>query len=161
MLITKEIARHVREVHFGSNWADSCLKDQLKDVNWVEATTQVYSLNSISCLAYHMHYYIVAVSKVLQNQPLVAKDKDSFKLPPITSQEEWDNLLQKIWNDAEKFAELIENFPEENLFKDMADKKYGSFYRNFQGIIEHFHYHLGQIALIKKIIREIPLFTNS
>ncbi len=154
MFLTKEIARHVREVHFGENWTDSCLKDQLEDVDWLEATTQVQGLNSISSLAYHINYYIVAVIGVLQNKPLVAQDKESFNLPPISSQEDWNNLLEKIWADAEKFAVLIENFPEEKLFEDMSDKKYGSFYRNFQGIIEHFYYHLGQIALIKKIIRE-------
>ena len=154
MFLTKEIARHVREVHFGENWTDSCLKDQLEDVDWLEATTQVHALNSISSLAYHINYYIVAVIGVLQNKPLVAQDKESFNLPPISSQEDWNKLLEKIWADAEKFAVLIENFPEEKLFEDMSDKKYGSFYRNFQGIIEHFYYHLGQIALIKKIIRE-------
>jgi hypothetical protein len=154
MFLTKEIARHVREVHFGENWTDSCLKDQLEDVNWLEATTQIHELNTISSLAYHINYYIVAVIGVLQNKPLVAQDKESFNLPPISSQEDWNNLLEKIWADAEQFAKLIENFPEEKLFEDMSDKKYGSFYRNFQGIIEHFYYHLGQIAFIKKIIRE-------
>ncbi|HAI83731.1 MAG TPA: DUF1572 domain-containing protein, partial [Chitinophagaceae bacterium] len=29
----------------------------------------------------------------------------------------------------------------------------GTYYRNILGLIEHTHYHLGQIALIKKIIR--------
>lgn len=154
MFLTQEIARHVREVHFGENWTDSCLKDQLEDVDWLEATTQVQALNSISSLAYHINYYIVAIIGVLQNKPLVAQDKESFNLPPISSQEDWNNLREKIWADAKKFAELIENFPEEKLFEDMPDKKYGSFYRNFQGIIEHFYYHLGQIALIKKMIRE-------
>jgi hypothetical protein len=158
MGITKEIAQHFREVHFGENWTDSCLKDQLQDVNWKEATTQVHSLNSIAMLVYHMNYYVAAVLKVLQNEPLGAKDKDSFNLPSITSQEEWDCLLTKIWDDAEKCSALIEKFPEEKLFEDMVDKKYGSFYRNFQGIMEHLYYHLGQIALIKKIIRDKTYF---
>ncbi|MGN6163930.1 MAG: hypothetical protein ACTHOF_05245 [Flavisolibacter sp.] len=33
-----------------------------------------------------------------------------------------------------------------------VDEKYGTYYRNLQGIIEHTHYHLGQIVLIKKLL---------
>ena len=43
--------------------------------------------------------------------------------------------------------------PDEQLWKEFAEKKYGNYYRNLQGIIEHFHYHLGQIAFIKKIVK--------
>ena len=150
----EEARKYYEEVLGLTCYAVEEVKDQLEDVNWLEATTQIHELNTISSLAYHINYYIVAVIGVLQNKPLVAQDKESFNLPPISSQEDWNNLLEKIWADAEQFAKLIENFPEEKLFEDMSDKKYGSFYRNFQGIIEHFYYHLGQIAFIKKIIRE-------
>jgi len=30
--------------------------------------------------------------------------------------------------------------------------KYGNYFRNIVGVIEHIHYHLGQIVLIKKIL---------
>jgi hypothetical protein len=34
----------------------------------------------------------------------------------------------------------------------LTDPQYGSYYRDPQGIIEHLHYDLGQIVLIKKIL---------
>ncbi len=46
----------------------------------------------------------------------------------------------------------MEQLPEHKLWEDFTDKKYGNYYRNFHGIIEHSHYHLGQIVLIKKIL---------
>ena len=61
-------------------------------------------------------------------------------------------MLKKTWSDAENFAKRIEQLPEHTFEKDFLDKKYGSYYRNLHGIIEHSHYHLGQIVLIKKII---------
>jgi len=42
----------------------------------------------------------LAVSKVLQGGPLDASDKYSFDYPPIGSEEDWQNLLDKIWRDA-------------------------------------------------------------
>jgi hypothetical protein len=149
---TVQIAKHLREVYIGGNWTSVNLKDGLADVTWQQATTKVYSFNTIATLVYHMNYYVSTVLKVLQGEPLVAKDKFSFDQPPIQSQEDWEKLLDKTWTDAENFASLIEQLPESKLWEDFTDKKYGTYYRNLHGIIEHIHYHLGQIVLIKKIL---------
>jgi hypothetical protein len=150
-LIT-QIAKHFRDVHFGGNWTSSNLKEALADVTWQQATTQVSSLNTIAALVYHINYYISAVAGVLQGEPLNAHDKYSFDLPPIHSDEDWKQLLDKMWGDAEIFAGLIEQMPESKLGEVFVDEKYGTYYRNIHGIIEHTHYHLGQIVLIKKML---------
>jgi hypothetical protein len=152
MNLTRQIAKHFRAVHFGGNWTSVNLKDTLADVSWQQATTKVYSLNTIADLVFHTNYYVSAVLKVLNGEPLDAKDKYSFDHPPIQSQEDWEKLLDKIWMDAENFAILIERLPETRLGEIFTDEKYGNYYRNMHGIIEHTHYHLGQIVLIKKIL---------
>ncbi len=152
MNLTAQIAKQFRELHFGGNWTSVNLKEILADVSWQQATTQVYSLNTISTLVYHTNYYVSAVLKVLQGEPLNAKDKNSFELPPILSQEDWENLLNKTWTEAETFASLVEQLPESKLGETFCEEKYGNYYRNIHGIIEHTHYHLGQIVLIKKIL---------
>jgi len=154
MNLTAQIAKHFREVHFGGNWTSSNLKDHLADVTWQQATTQVYAINPIATLVYHMNYYVSAVLKVLQGASLDAKDKYSFDHSPILSQKDWEKLLNKTWTDAENFASLVEQLPESKLWEAFSDEKYGNYYRNFHGIIEHTHYHLGQIVLIKKILLE-------
>ncbi len=154
MNLTAQIAKHFREVHFGGNWTSSNLKDHLADVTWQQATTQVYSINPIATLVYHINYYVSAILKVLRGEPLDAHDKYSFDLPPILSQEDWEKLLDKTWTDAEDFAILVEQLPESKLGETFSDEKYGNYYRNFHGIIDHTHYHLGQIVLIKKILLE-------
>lgn len=80
---------------------------------------------------------------VLQGMPLNAHDKYNFDLPPIASQDDWENLVNKTLNDAETVSALIEKLPEEKLWKTFADPKYGTYYRNLHGLIEHVHYHLG------------------
>ena len=155
MNLPAELAKHLKDVHLGGNWTSSNLKDNLTDVSWQQATTQVHSFNTIATLVYHVNYYISAVLKVLQGGPLEASDKYSFDLPPIESQRDWDNLLDKTFANAETFALLIEQLPEHKLWESFADEKYGTYYRNIQGIIEHTHYHLGQIALIKKILLQV------
>jgi uncharacterized damage-inducible protein DinB len=152
MQLSKQIAKHLREVYFGGNWTASNLKESLADVTWQQATTKVYSINTIATLVYHMTYYIGGVIKVLHGGPLDISDKFSFEHPPINSQEDWEKMLDAVWADVEAFAVLIEQLPESRYWEDMLDGKYGNYYRNIVGIIEHCHYHLGQIVLIKKII---------
>lgn len=154
--LSAQIAKHFREVHFGGNWTSSDLKTQLADVDWQEAVTQLHSFNTIANLVFHMNYFVSAVLGVLQGGQLDAKDKYSFECPPIQSQDDWEKLLDKTWRDAEDFASLIEQLPEHRLWEDFTDKKYGTYYSNIHGIIEHIHYHLGQIVLIKKILLQTP-----
>ncbi|MCJ0742737.1 DinB family protein [Pedobacter montanisoli] len=152
-MLVKQIAKHFNDVHFGGNWTTVNLKNLLADVTWQEATTELYQLNTIAVLVFHMNYYVSAVLKVLQGKPLNASDQYSFDLEPVTNEEQWQALINKALTEAALFTREFENLPEEQLLEDFTDPKYGNYYRNLSGIIEHTHYHLGQIALIKKIIR--------
>lgn len=154
MTSVQQIAKHFREVHFGGNWTSVNLKDTLADISWQQATTKVHNLNTIAVLVFHINYYVSAVLKVLQGETLNASDKFSFDLAPITNAGDWQKLIDKTLLEAELFAEQIEKLDDAKLFDNFADPKYGSYYRNLTGIIEHTHYHLGQISLIKKIVNE-------
>ncbi|HET7899168.1 MAG TPA: DUF1572 domain-containing protein [Flavisolibacter sp.] len=154
MSISAQLAKHLRDVHFGGNWTSVNLKDTLSGIDWQQATTKTDSLNTIALLVYHMHYYVAAILKVMQGGPLDAKDQYSFDLPPLQTQMDWERLQQSVWTDAEDLAKLVESLPEEKLWENFAGEKYGTVYRNIQGLIEHTHYHLGQIALIKKLLPE-------
>jgi hypothetical protein len=154
MKVPQEIARHLREVHFGGNWTFVNLKDTLSDITWQQATTKVPNFNTIAALVYHMNYYVSLVTKVLQGGPLDGKDKYSWEMPPIESQEAWEQLRDKTFTDAENFARQIEQVPEDILGEVFHDTKYGNYYRNLHGVIEHCHYHLGQIVIIKKLLAQ-------
>ena len=152
MKSTDQIARHLREVHFGGNWTASNLRDTLAGVTWQGATTRVNGFHSIAALVYHMHYFVAATLQVLQGGPLDAKEASSFDHPPIACQQDWDNLLEKTWSDAEHLALAIEQLPESQLDEPFVDEKWGNHYRCLHGPIEHCHYHLGQIAMLKTLL---------
>ncbi len=152
MNLSTQIAKHFREIHVGGNWTSVNLKDTLTDITWQQATTKVHSFNTIATLVFHVNYYVTTVLKVLQGGPLDAHDKYSFTHPEINNATDWNSMTQKAFTEAETLAELIEQFPETQLWENFTEEKYGNYYRNFHGIIEHTHYHLGQIVLIKKIL---------
>ena len=150
---TSEIANRFRETILNGTWiANTNYKNQLENLDWKIATTQVKNLNTISLLAQHIHYYIDGINNVFKGGPLDIKDKFSFDFPPINSQQDWQDFLSKFWNATEEFAAFLEQMPDENLDEVFVDAKYGTYQRNIDAMIEHSYYHLGQIVLIKKII---------
>jgi uncharacterized damage-inducible protein DinB len=155
MKLTTALAKRFREIILNGDWVVATnFKDQLSDLTWKQATTKIGSLNTIAALTFHVDYYIAGILNVFEGGSLDIRDKYSFNLPPIKSKEDWEKLLDKIWNDAEKFANLIELMPDKKLEEVFADKKYGSYERNINAMIEHGYYHLGQITLIKKMVIE-------
>lgn len=154
MEYTKQIAKLLRDVHLGGNWTWVNLKDTLENVTWEEATTKIQDLNTIASLVYHLDYYTAGVTEYLTGKPLTIKDQFSWETPVISSEEEWGNALTRLWSNAENLAKAIENLPQDKLAEIFFEDRYGNYYRNLHGIIEHCHYHLGQIVLIKKILKK-------
>jgi len=152
MTTTQLIAKQLRDVYSNGNWTWATLKDKIKDVSWQEATTQIYGLNTIATLVYHINYYTHEVANALEGQEFTASDKLAFTHPPINNEEDWQHMLNGVFADGERLARQIEKLDDSILNEYFQEEKYGSYYRNFCGIIEHFHYHLGQIVIIKKIL---------
>ncbi len=152
MGLAANIAKQFRDTHFGDNSTGTNVKTVLSDITWQQAVTQVSSLNTIAKLVFHINYYVSGVMNVLKGGELVIRDRYSYDLPPINNQEDWEQLRNKALIEAEEFANLLEQLPDERYFETFVDEKYGNYYRNITGIIEHTSYHLGQISLIKKML---------
>ena len=151
-MLSNQLAKQLREVHFGGNWTAVNLRDVLADVSRDQAVQRRSHLHSIAELVFHMNYFVRAVLSVERGGPLEAHDKFSFDLPRLQSEIDWQNLLDKTWADAEELASRIAQIPDTGLWEDFAEAKHGTRFRNFQGLIEHCHYHLGQIVILKKML---------
>jgi hypothetical protein len=149
-----QIAKHFNDAFNGGNWTWVNLKETLKDITWQQATTPVYNCNTIAVLTYHISYYVTVQLKVLKDGSLEGTDKDSFNCPPVQSQEDWETLLRKIWQEVEEYTLLSQQLPDDRLDEVFILEKYGNWYRNLLGIIEHTHYHMGQIVILKKILQQ-------
>ena len=151
----QQIAHQFREVYLSGEWiARTNLKQELSEITWEEANTKIGTLNTIAELAFHINYYIAGLVEALEGAPLSIRDQYSFDMPPIQSQADWQERQAKMWQDGERFAQLVENLPADTLMGPFLEEKYGNNFRNFVGMIEHCYYHLGQIVLLKKLVRE-------
>jgi uncharacterized damage-inducible protein DinB len=153
--IAQQTATRFREVILNGTWiANTNFKDQLDGLNYQIAVTKVDSFNSIAAVAQHIDYYINGINNVFKGGNLDIRDQFSFDFAPITSQNQWETFLAQFWNDAETFASFLEKMTDEQLHQSFVNEKYGTYFRNIDGMIEHSYYHLGQIVLLKKMIQK-------
>lgn len=134
--------------------ANTNYKHILEDVTRQQATAKIGSLNTIALLIFHINYYVAGVLNVFENGKLEISDKYSFDAPEITTEQDWKNRKEELFQNADKLAKHIEQLTAEELQQPFIDEKYGNYLRNINGMIEHSYYHLGQISLIKKMILE-------
>jgi len=153
MTLSKQIAKQIKEVFLDGTWVATNYKTQLSDVSWAQAITKVNDLNTIADLAFHIDYYLDGLIRVFQGGTLDIKDKYSYDAPAIASEKDWELRLQKLFNDAETFAQLVEQMTDNEIMQPFVEEKYGNNFINIQAMIEHCYYHLGQIVLIKKLLK--------
>ena len=152
MNFAQQSAKHLRDVFFGGNWTTTNVREVLLDVDWRTATTKVDSFNTLVALTYHIGYFVTAQLQVMRENKLDAHDKFSFDHPTIRSESDWQQLKEKVFAEVEELAAFFEKMEDHQLFDNFMEARYGSYFRNLLGLIEHTHYHLGQIVIIKKMI---------
>lgn len=152
---SKQLASRLKEVFLDGTWiANTNFNQELSKVDWQQATHKIGSLNTIAALTFHINYYLAGVLEVFKGQPLSIRDKYSFDVPLIESQEEWQSLFSDFKRHAEAFAEQVDMMSSDQLESVFVDEKYGTYRRNIEGMIEHGYYHLGQVVLIRKMMHE-------
>jgi hypothetical protein len=148
-----EIANRLKEVFLGGKWiANTNWKEQLLDTTWEQAIYKIENLNTIALLTFHINYYVKGLLHVLQGGDLLIKDKFSFDIPEMIVETEWQSLVNEFISNVETFINTIEKMEESKLNDPFVEEKYGSYGRNFEGVIEHSYYHLGQVVLLKKMM---------
>ena len=148
-------AKRLSEVLLDGHWITNInYQEVIADLSWEEATTQINSYNTIALLTFHVNYYLKGVLQVLNGGTLDIRDKYSYDAPPLDSSEKWDALRNEFIVTAESFVGKVQEMSDADLDAPFVDPKYGNYQRNLDGMIEHAYYHLGQMALIKKSIRE-------
>lgn len=149
------LANRLREVLLNGHWiANTNFKEQVEVISWQQAIQKVDNLNTIAVLTYHINYYLAGLLHAFETGKLEIRDKYSFDLPPIQSAADWNQLVTGFLNNAEQFANSVEQMNDHLLDQPFIDAKYGTYLRNIEGVIEHSYYHLGQVSLLKKMITQ-------
>ena len=162
MKTTEFIAQHLIEVFEGGNWTDVSMNATLRDINYKEATTVTKaSYNTIAALVYHISFYNEIVLKRLQGINPAIGNANGFDLPSTKNEHDWIKLKERCFQSVHALAAAVIKFPEEKL-SELTVTGHSTHYKALHGVVEHAHYHLGQIVLLKKLVKNpTPQFAMS
>ncbi len=150
----EQLALRIREVLLDGQWvAGTNFKQEIEHLDLKKANASFEGLNSIAALSFHVHYYVAGLLRVLNGGPLDIRDQYSFDMPTLEKEEDWQQLIKSFTTDAELLAAKVATLSKAELLADFADSKYGNYHRNINVLIEHSYYHLGQLLIIKKLLR--------
>lgn len=152
--ITGNAAKHLKDVYFGGNWTAVNVFGVIQDISFAEIHQKINGFHSILELVYHQYYFVTSLKMVLKGEELTTKDKFSFDHPPVNNEIEWSSFQTMIGETVLETVHLLEQMPDEQLLQPFVRPEYGTWFRNISGVIEHIHYHLGQLTILKKLIRQ-------
>lgn len=156
MLVADLIAQHVIEVHEGNNWTEVSLAAALHGVTLAEATTRTpASPNTMAALLHHLTVWNRVMARRAQGLATSVGEANGFDGPALHTEADWRALQADNRASAHELAAAIRAVREDQLPEPILPA-YSSAYKNLQSSVEHIHYHLGQLVILKNLVRHRP-----
>jgi uncharacterized damage-inducible protein DinB len=145
---TERICRQMEQAVYGEAWHGPCLVEVLQGVNaQIAAASPAAGSHSIWELLAHLS----ATQQIILDR--IARGADSgeeWPSPPAVSEQAWQQSIAHFKELEGRLRRAIAEFPDDRL--PLVLKEGGtSAYNNFHGNVQHLAYHIGQIALLKKL----------
>ena len=155
MNIAELIAGHLLDVYAGENWTEVNLKTTLKDVTYTEASQLTpASANTIAGLVHHLAFWNRVMAQRSQGAKVEISESNGFDNSALADEAQWRGLKQDCFQSAQLLAEAIRKLSDVQLQQPILPA-YPTAYKSLQGAVEHVHYHLGQIVILKQLVRAL------
>lgn len=147
--------RQFEQLYSGGSWQDESFEAKLQDITNETAFTQpLPGVHSIAEIIWHSLYWRTVLIKIMEgNDRYKDETAEKYNFLPVETlkQQGWNHL----WNEWKKSQEQIIQYLSEKTDRYLEEKGPGKTDREYivEGIVQHDIYHLGQIGLIKKIMR--------
>lgn len=108
-----------------------------------------YSKRTIAELIYHLVAWRKFIIEKLDDNIhyTLESDEDNWGSPEMTSQANWQNLIQLFKDTQKELVDLLEEQTDELLNRRVPGEHY-DFYKLLTGMIQHDTYHLGMIWVL-------------
>lgn len=149
---TELIRQMFEETYDGENWVDVNLTATLGNIGAAEAAKKIDpNLNTIWEIVNHLIAWRKNVLERVKGHRMQSPADNYFKPVEDQSDVAWHDTLQALKQSQQEWVQFLDTMPAENL-QNIYSGNNASYYKNIHGIIQHDHYHLGQIVLLAKLV---------
>ncbi|MFT3981221.1 MAG: DinB family protein [Ferruginibacter sp.] len=136
----------------GDPWIDVSLEATLEDLHPAEALKNINGLNSIWQIVYHMICWRQTLIKRMKDKKAPAPENNFFISPVAPAEEAWPDALKQLKASQKALIKLLEDHKQISWDIKPAGGAY-SYFELVNAVLQHDAYHLGQIVIIKKMLR--------
>jgi uncharacterized damage-inducible protein DinB len=156
----KRIADQLRRAFDGDAWSGSSLQQTLAGITAAQAAAYPWpGVHTIGELVCHLASWTVTAAQRVQAREHTPMTRDDWPAFPVVADEAaWLRARQELHEAHERLVTLTEALPATELdtalgdVRERADGSGVTIYVLLHGIIQHYLYHAGQIALLRKFV---------
>jgi uncharacterized damage-inducible protein DinB len=156
----KRIADQLRRAFDGDAWSGSSLQQTLANITAAQAAAYPWpGVHTIGELVRHITTWTVTVAQRVEARQHTAMTQDDWPAFPVVADEAaWLRARQELHEAHEHLVAITEALPASELdtvlgdVRERADGSGVSIYVLLHGTIQHYLYHAGQIALLRKFV---------
>ena len=150
----ERIADQLKRAFEGNAWHGPSVMEVLNGVTAQQATTRVFSeAHTIWELALHIGAWENACLRRLQGERAELSDLEDWAPVTNPSEAEWEELKLILQRGNHSLREAVSRIEEGRLDEPIVPGM-PSVYITVQGVVQHDLYHAGQIAILKKALKE-------
>lgn len=151
-----QYVNHFKEVYNGNPWYGETIASKLNGIaNDLAFVRPMEDVHSIAEVVAHMTYWRKSlIGRLNKDESFNAsvESEDNWRDPSLLRQEGWDKVRADFEASQEAVVEALSRQPATILETEYSEGY--TFEYLIQGVIDHDIYHLGQIGLIRKIIKQ-------
>jgi uncharacterized damage-inducible protein DinB len=148
------IAEQLRRAFEGDAWHGPALLELLQEMDAATAAAQpLPDVHSIWELVLHVSAWDDAASRRLDGEKVQLTGTANFPVVPKPTQTAWREAVARAKHTHDALVKTVAALPESRLRDRVPGKKY-DVYHMLHGIAQHELYHAGQIAILKKALRD-------
>jgi hypothetical protein len=158
--VINHIIQQLQEVHNGKLWMGDTFQQKIKSVTSDEAFMRpLPNLHSVAELIAHLTAWRKdAILKIKDGKGQLFDSDPSNWMPNLELKEiGWSQLIQEYEGSLNAIIDLLQSKNDGFLEEQYQDQDYKGYYEYsflINGLLHHDLYHLGQLGIIIKIIKE-------
>ncbi|HEU4478722.1 MAG TPA: DinB family protein [Pyrinomonadaceae bacterium] len=150
----ERIREQLKRAFEGSAWHGPSVMELLSDVTAQQAAARVFPrAHTIWELALHIGAWEGACLTRLQGERAELTDAEDWPAVTETTESAWQLCKSTLIDGNQKLRDMIASLDEQRLDEPILPGM-PSVYITVQGVVQHDLYHAGQIAILKKALKE-------
>lgn len=159
-ILINHIIAQFQNIHFGNNWFGQGYKVKLQDLAMEHRFERPYpTIHAVAeLLAHSTAWRRDAILKIREGKgELTEASEDDWQGLEKLKEKGWETIISEYLSSVERLLELLNLKDDEFLETHYHDPEFaGDFPYSFaiNGILQHDIYHLGQMGLVVKMLKE-------